>query len=327
MEAGYPLQVKPNPPTRLLLSILHGSRRSTPSCRLAIVKRLLRSLLFFPLSIADWYARLLSRIRPDWAWAASDLTYARTSELVTEVIHKTSGKDVSMSFYTPNAVCRYRANTFSSKEPETLAWIDRYGKGGGAFFDVGANVGLYSVYFAKTQLGTTYAFEPSVLNLALLAKNVSVNELSDRVVIVPTPLTRMNQVSAFHLSMLDEGGSMSTFGADFGHDGKPLIPKLSYDTPGLRLDFLVESGIVPEVPQLMKIDVDGIEHYILGGATGVLSAPELRSILIEVNEDFRELAEEVSTLLSAAGFIETARDLLAESGRFSATYNQIWVKN
>ena len=45
----------------------------------------------------------------------------------------------------------------------------------GWFFDIGANIGIYSLYYAKCHRGNVYSFEPSVFNLRQLAKNVSSN--------------------------------------------------------------------------------------------------------------------------------------------------------
>ena len=232
-----------------------------------------------------------------------------------------------MTFFTPNDVCRYRTDTFWTKEPETLEWIDRHG-GDGAFYDIGANVGLYSIYYAKTHGGTVYAFEPSVLNLGLLAKNISINDLAERVVIVPNPLTSENQVAQFHLSMLDEGGSMSTFGVQTGYDGMALDAQLSYATTGMTLDFIVGQGLVSQPPSMIKIDVDGIEHLILRGAEEVLMLPSLATVLVEVHDDFQALAAEVSGLLGAAGFklVERRHSDMFDGGAFDNTFNQIWVR-
>ena len=54
---------------------------------------------------------------------------------------------LALRFSAPNALCARRADTFSSKEPETLEWIDTVPEGA-VLWDVGANVGLYSVYAA-----------------------------------------------------------------------------------------------------------------------------------------------------------------------------------
>ena len=61
---------------------------------------------------------------------------------------KVTHKDVKLNLSIPNRKTRYRAKTFSTKEPETLDWIDSFEKNS-VFWDVGANIGLYSLYAAK----------------------------------------------------------------------------------------------------------------------------------------------------------------------------------
>ena len=294
---------------------------------LSLLKSALQALLLLPLRLAAAYAGLLARRWRGFGIAWGDRTYAENRDLTADVVHPGPNGDVHMTFFVPNEVCRYRAETFSTKEPETLEWLDRYGREG-ALYDIGANVGIYSIYYAKTHPGTVYAFEPSVLNLGLLGRNVSLNGVSSQVVIVPNPLTSSNQVADFHLSMLDEGGAMSTFGADFGHDGQPLDTQMEFRTMGMSLDSLLEQGLIPEPPELMKIDVDGIEHLILRGAGQTLRQPSLRSVLIEVDDAFTELASEVAECLGEAGFTLAQRRhaQMFEGGRFATSYNQIWVR-
>ena len=90
-------------------------------------------------------------------------------------------------FATPNELCKWRVKTFSSKEPETLAWIDSF-KSESIFWDIGANVGLYSVYAAKKG-HEVYSFDPSVFNLEVLARNSNLNNLNDHIHIVPVALS------------------------------------------------------------------------------------------------------------------------------------------
>jgi FkbM family methyltransferase len=292
------------------------------------VKSVLKALILLPLRLAGAYSRAVARLWPSAGFAWTDLAYGITRDSTVNVHHPSAAGSLEMTFFTPNAMCRYRTDTFSTKEPETLEWIDRFG-GDGVFYDIGANVGLYSIYYANVHGGTVYALEPSVLNLGLLAKNIWINDLSDRVVIVPSPLTSENQVAPFHLSMLDEGGSMSTFGVETGHDGAALQTQLVYGTTGMSLDFLVDQGIIPQPPTMIKIDVDGIEHLILRGAKKVLALSGLKTVLIEVNEDFQSLATEVEDLLRAAGLtlVERSHSDMFAGGAFENTYNQIWVRD
>ena len=280
-----------------------------------------------PVKLADGYLSVLFKRWPGLAAESNDVSYRRLQSLMSVVALSDQEKSTTLSLRTPNAVCRYRAETFETKEPETLKWIDEYG-GDGAFYDIGANVGLYSLYFALTQSGSVFAFEPSALNLRLLAQNISDNGLAERIAIVPVALSDKNQFASFRLSMLEEGGSMSTFGELFGHDGESLSVEMAYETLGMSLDFMLESGLISEPPALLKIDVDGIEHLILRGARSALAGTALRSILIEVNEEFTDLRLEVQQTLRDFGFElrERRRSEIFDDGQFASSFNQIWVR-
>ena len=222
----------------------------------------------------------------------------------------------------------HRQKSFSTKEPETLEWIERYG-GDGALYDIGANIGIYSIYYAKLKSGNVYSFEPSVFNLKQLAKNISVNALSERITIMPNPLSQKTGIAKFINSNNDEGGAQNAFGVEFGHDGKRIEKKFEYSLFGFSLDDLLKQGIIDEPPSLIKIDVDGIEHLILAGATKTLKQASCRSVLVEVNNDFLHQEEQVSQLLRDAGFSlfeKKHSEEVDNSTRFSGTYNQIWVK-
>jgi FkbM family methyltransferase len=218
----------------------------------------------------------------------------------------------------PNALNNYRIDTFATKEPETLEWIDAIPEGA-VLWDVGANVGLYSIYAAKVRNCDVYAFEPSVFNLELLARNIFLNRAQDRITICPFPLSDASGVNSFRLSTTEWGGALSSFGAAFDQSGEPLRDIFEYRVFGLAVGEVVALLKVPE-PRYIKIDVDGIEHFILRGARQVL--PKVESVLIEINDAFREQAEEATGLLAAAGLrCERKCDLGVPN-----MFNQWWVR-
>ena len=110
---------------------------------------------------------------------------------------KINYNNVDLSFYVPNRLNKYRVDTFSIKEPETLKWIEKFEKNSN-FWDVGANIGLYSCYAAKTRNCNVYAFEPSVFNLEILAKNIDLNNCVEKIHIISLPLGQNLQVSCFY---------------------------------------------------------------------------------------------------------------------------------
>jgi FkbM family methyltransferase len=286
-------------------------------------RRLLRQIILAPLYglnfLGTTFSHFLGLLRPSLKQVWNDIHLIRIQNHIASVTHtKKNGGHVHLSLFTPNVLCEYRAESFSSKEPETLEWIDEFG-GEGAFFDIGANVGLYSIYHGKTKSGRIYAFEPSVFNLSLLAKNISINGLSDKIHIIANPLTNKNSFADFNLQSTVEGGALSTFGADYGQDGKPLRKVFSYKTCGFSLDYLISHGIISDRPRLIKLDVDGIEHLILDGAKETISDPNCKSILIEIHEAFTSSTQKVNEILTQAGFT------MIRKGP-GESYNQIWIK-
>ena len=106
------------------------------------------------------------------------LRFLRNQKLVT------SAKNKFLIFSVPNWLCRWRAKNFLVKEPDTVAWIDSFYPGS-VFWDVGANVGIFSIYASKFKDCRSYAFEPSVFNLEILARNLFNNYLEANITIIP----------------------------------------------------------------------------------------------------------------------------------------------
>ena len=99
-----------------------------------------------------------------------------------------SHNNYKMNFAVPNKLNHFRIDTFKIKEPETLEWIDSL-PDNSTLWDIGANVGLYSVYDAKARNCNVFAFEPSIFNLELLARNIYLNSLQEKITIVPIALS------------------------------------------------------------------------------------------------------------------------------------------
>ena len=244
-----------------------------------------------------------------------------------EEVRDVSHAGLRLRFAAPNALCDWRARTFAQKEPETLAWIDSIPEDA-VLWDVGANVGLYAVYAAKQRTCRVWAFEPSVFNLELLARNIHLNELVSQICIVPFALSNAIGSNQLRMTTTEWGGALSTFGKDYGWDGEVIRKIFEFQTMGLPMDAARDLLGVPQ-PDFIKIDVDGIEHLILSGGASVLSA--VREVLIEVNDDFREQADECERLLKSAGLTMRHKlhsEMIENSTTgFRNTYNQIWARD
>jgi FkbM family methyltransferase len=268
---------------------------------------------------------ILKLVKPLGATFVGEFLYPMFAQAVMLRVRTVAGSS-GLKFHVPNPVNKFRARTFLTKEPETLDWLDRI-PSGSVLWDIGANVGLYTCYAASVRKCRVFAFEPSVLNLELLARNIHVNNLCSIVTIVPLPVSDKLSFSTLNMTSMELGGSMSTFKEDYGHDGLPMEALLKVPTIGLSMDEMVTLLKIPQ-PDFIKMDVDGIEHLILGAGGEVLRS--IKEILVEINDDFYEQAEQSRRYLLDAGFklLEKrhASEFDSSLTATATTFNQIWVK-
>ena len=87
----------------------------------------------------------------------------------------------------------------------------------------------------------------------------------------------------------------------------------------------VEEVLKFPTPDFIKMDVDGIEHFLLRGGRKILK--QIQGILVEINDDFAEQAELSKQLLDEAGLtlLENRHSEMFEGSKFQSFYNQIWI--
>ena len=145
-------------------------------------------------------------------------------------------------------------------------WLSANLKPGSVFYDVGANVGFFSLLAARLTgpQGNVISFEPLPENLDRLRENVERNHFSN-VKIFPVALGAANQEQVFQVSERPTWGKLKDVG--------PAAPDkyLSDIRVGVRrLDDLVAEGAFPP-PDLIKIDVEGAEVAVVEGAVETLA--------------------------------------------------------
>ena len=119
-------------------------------------------------------------------------------------------RDRLMRFATTGSSSKKRLRTLFSKEPITLAWIDTF-ENGQTLYDIGANVGMYTIYAGVMRNATVYAFEPEALNYAELNKNIYLNDLHDRVLAYCLALSDVDKADRLLLSDFGLGISYHDF--------------------------------------------------------------------------------------------------------------------
>ena len=239
-----------------------------------------------------------------------------------------------INFFIPNQLVEWRVDTFHTKEPETLDWIDTFDKSGDfIFWDIGANIGLYSIYNSlKHKKSQTISFEPSTSNLRVLSRNISINNLFDRIKIFTAPLTKEeNKFLIMKEGEFQEGGALNSFGENFDFEGKKFLPKMNYQIYGTNINYLIGNKIL-DIPDYIKIDVDGIEHLILEGGNKYLNNKKIKSLSIEINENFTKQHEKVIEIMKKNDFKilhkKRNEDLFKNDpySKFNRTFNYIFIR-
>lgn len=174
-----------------------------------------------------------------------------------------------------------RARTYGVKEPDTLDWLDSF-EPDSCYFDIGANIGQYSLYPAKKfgERIRVFAFEPQSNNYYALNKNIYINNLAQNILSYCVAVSGRSEFSKLYIPKFIPGGNRSQFGHE-DIDNMKMSTTHIQGMFGVTLDDLCNKWGFP-YPNYIKIDVDGIEISILEGASAVLAHPALRSVIVEL---------------------------------------------
>lgn len=227
---------------------------------------------------------------------------------------RVDGQDIRL--LVSNGIEHYRAVSYADKEPETLRWISQYiCQPDAVFYDIGANVGVYSLLAASlcTTGQRVLAFEPEALNFSRLNANIHHNSLGDHLMTYPIALSDNAGMDVLHISDCTAGAAFNSVGGE--HMGRDVCRQQG--TCLSTIDLLVTQHGFP-APTMIKIDVDGIEERIIDGAKAVLANPTLKTVLIEINS---QTDVNYKTAFSDAGFV------LVEQGKAEGTMcNHIYAR-
>ena len=175
-----------------------------------------------------------------------------------------------------------RMDRMLSKEPETIQWINSF-KNNSVFFDVGANIGIYTLYSAITKNNSVYAFEPHSASYKNLLDSINLNQLKNCHA-YSIALSDKVDLSTINVKNMHEGVADNHVGeqGDYYHGCVQF-----------SLNFLVERKILPQ-PDYIKIDVDGHEDKVIEGAINVFK--KTKSILVEIDYKHKNYVAQIEAL-------------------------------
>jgi len=209
----------------------------------------------------------------------------RTYEKLMPTAVKKIG-DKKLRFHCPNSFVLWRVETLLSKEPSTIEWLDSMSQGE-TLLDVGANVGMYSIYAAVMREIDVIAIEPEALNFAILCTNIRLNKQTQRIKAFPIGVIDSSGFTELYISDMRAGGSCHSVGEQLNYELKPKTFPLRQGLYSTTIDELVSQETIT-IPTHIKIDVDGLEHKVLRGASNTLESSQVRSLSIELNSNLSE---------------------------------------
>jgi FkbM family methyltransferase len=223
----------------------------------AMSKLLSRLPAYLPSSLSDWILKKSHSI-PALKW----LTGRLAPLLRNQEVEITGGVGKGLLIDVGDSAAAYVLGNF---KPELQAFLSSNIKAGSVFYDVGANVGFFSLIAARLvgPSGSVVCFEPLPANLLKLEENTKRNGFAN-VQILPLALGAANEERTFQVSERPTWGKFQGVGLETPN-------KYLFDTKVAvrRLDDLVNEGAIAP-PQFVKIDVEGAEVEVIEGARETL---------------------------------------------------------
>jgi FkbM family methyltransferase len=188
----------------------------------------------------------------------------------------------------------------------------RHARTSGLLVDVGANYGYFALLWAAANSSNrVIAFEASPRNVPGLRRNVEENRFADRIRVEACAASQHAGEIAFDLGPAQQtgwGGAAASHGVN------------TVRVPAVRLDDVLADEARIDV---LKIDVEGAEAWVLAGADRLLREQRVRQIYFETNKPrLSALGLEIDAsekILRAAGYeITPLDDPDAEVAEFSA---------
>jgi len=215
-----------------------------------------------------------------------------------------NGEEVKVEVTNTRDLSRIKA--YITKEPETLNWITNFISKGDVFYDIGSNIGLYSIFAAKKHNNKIkiYTFEPESQNFATLNRNIYINQMSEIITSYCLAISnRQEQDKLYIRNNLRSGEAIHGYKAAYDDQGNAFNPIHIQGASSISLDEICYTNKV-DFPNHIKIDVDGHEYQIILGAQKTLNDKRLSSICIEITESLNKTSETnyIYQNIKSAGF-------------------------
>lgn len=226
-----------------------------------------------------------------------------------------------INFYARKGLTGITGNIYTGlHEFNDMAFLLHFLRPNDIFFDIGANVGSYTLLASGVCKAKTIAIEASANTAVITNKNMGLNRLQDKA-------TLINAAAGAK-------AGVRTFSKNEDTTNHIISPDESQNTEVETVNVIsVDSLTVKDKPALIKIDVEGFETEVLKGMNNTLKQESLKAIIIELNGSgthygFNE--ERIHQLLLANGFKPYQYDAFKRDLNLISSlgiYNTIYCKD
>jgi FkbM family methyltransferase len=168
---------------------------------------------------------------------------------------------------------------------EEFNLISKYVKPGDAVFDIGANMGLYTVWMSQfIGEGKIHAFEPDPANYERLEQSIFLNNLQTQVIANKKAVSEVDGELAF------------SKGLDIENHIVASTDQNVQFIQSQQIDSYVSQKNIPSIAY-MKIDVEGFEYSVLKSAHSILLNKNIDIIQLEINKSISNSGKSTTDLL------------------------------
>ncbi len=196
-------------------------------------------------------------------------------------------------FYARKGLTGVTGNIYTGlHEFNDMAFLLHFLTPGDVFFDIGANVGSYTILASGVCKAKTIAIEASANTAIITQKNIDLNKLQNKV-------TLINAAAGAEIGTINFSKNEDTTNHVIGAD------ELQNDNIETVNVIKVDDLSIQNKPALIKIDVEGFETEVLKGMGKTLKQQSLKAIIIELNgsgERYRFADADIHNLLTNNGF-------------------------
>jgi FkbM family methyltransferase len=266
-----------------------------------------------PASLTDKVGNGWARLAAAFAHAAPDSVTIKVSER-TRLVRPLDYPGAEIRLHVTSMIEQRTRLHSCQKEPETVEWLERTFADGSVLYDVGANVGAYSLVAAAAGGPGSHviAIEASPFTFASLCGNILLNDFTERITPLQLLLTERAGIRSFVFGSM-MAGEASHPGDSIGEPGLDLL--------AIPLDEAVRILHLPDATHL-KVDVDGGESAVLDGAAAMLRSPTLKHVLIEVEAGRTDL-DHVERALGDAGLARVSAVRHGSSTTFNWLFERV----